>query len=98
MSLNDFALVSQDKELLDELALQPLTDAGLINCCRLIMRYEHTPLGELAQRAAGQLKTWGKGRREAFRQARKLWLSGYRLQQQGEGQPVGSGADAAVES
>jgi hypothetical protein len=96
MSLNDFALVSQDKELLDELALQPLTDAGLINCCRLIMRYEHTPLGELAQRAAGQLKAWGLERREAFRQARKLWLSGYRPSQGQQEQQVGSGADAAV--
>ena len=96
--LNDFALVSQDKELLDKLALQPLTDAGLIDCCRLISRYEHTPLGELAQRAAGQLLTWGLERREAFRQSRKLWLSGYRPQQGQQEQQVGSGADAAVES
>ena len=96
MSLIDFALVKQDRKLLDELALQPLTDAGLIDCCRLIMRYESTPLGELKLRAAGQLKTWGLERRAAFCQSRKLWLAGYRPSQGQQEQQVGSGADAAV--
>ena len=96
MSLIDFALVKQDRKLLDELALQPLTDAGLIDCCRLIMRYESTPLGELAQLAAGQLKTWGLERRAAFCQSRKLWRAGYRPPQGQQEEQVGSGADAVL--
>jgi hypothetical protein len=88
--------LKQDKKLLDELALQPLTNAGLIDCCRLIMRYESTPFGELAQRAAGQLKAWGLERREAFCQSRQLWLSGYRPPQGQQEEQVGSGADAAL--
>ena len=95
MSVLDSALVGQDQALLNALLPQPLTDAGLVDCCRLIMRYENSgpQASGLAKQAQAQLERWGLERRDAFRQSRKLWMGGYRPQQLQ--QPVGSGADAA---
>ena len=96
MSAFHSALVGQDQALLDALLPQPLTDAGLVDCCRLIIRYENSgpQTSGLAKQAQTQLERWGLERRDAFRQARKLWMGGYRPQQLQQ-QPVGSGADVA---
>jgi hypothetical protein len=94
LSVLDSALVRQDQELLDGFAQQPLSDAGLIDCCRLIMRYENSGghTSGMAKQAQDQLEAWGLERRDAFRQSRKLWMAGYRPQLAQE--LVGSGADA----
>jgi len=94
----DAALAAQDQRLLDDLQGQPLSDAALVDCCRLIIRYENSGprTAPLAKQAQAQLRTWNLERREAFQRARKLWMGGYRPQLQQ--QPVGSGADAAQET
>lgn len=90
------AQFQHDQQLLDQLQSQPLSDAGLTVCCRLIMRYENTGprSSELAKQAQALLLQWGLDRRSAFFKARKLWSSGYRPTL--EDDLVGSGADAAA--
>ncbi|MCE2836923.1 MAG: DUF3288 family protein [Cyanobium sp. 49614_E6] len=87
------AQIAHDSDLLDRLAAQPLTDQGLTECCRLIVRYEnHAPTSDLAARAQQQLEAWGLERREAFRRARTLWFNGFRPALDATAL-VGSGAD-----
>ena len=85
-----------DEQRLRQLNGQPLTDDGLLLCCRLVMRYENTGAGsqELARLAQDQLEAWGLERRRAFQAARQLWNSGYRPAL--DTAPVGSGADVAA--
>lgn len=90
------AQFASDRRLLEALIGQPLTDDGLLLCCRLVMRYESTGPGsqELARLAQDQLEAWGLERRRAFQAARQLWNSGYRPAL--DTAPVGSGADVAA--
>ena len=91
------AQYGQDQRLLMALRDQEQSDAGLILCCRLIMRYENTGPGsqELARAAQAQLEAWRLDRRKAFLAARRLWATGYRPQIDASS-PVGSGADVAA--
>jgi hypothetical protein len=90
----DPAVRRADQQRLDQLQQQGLSDQGLTDCCRLVIRYENTPAHALAEQALAILSGWGLERRAAFRQARKLWFSGFRPGAISEELQVGSGADS----
>lgn len=83
-----------DQQLLVQLQGSPISDDGVVTCCRLLIRYR-TGIGEsIGQQALAILAGWGLDQAAANALCREIWAAGFRPPlEQG---PVGSGSDTAA--
>lgn len=90
-------MYEQDRPIVDRLLAAPQpTDADVTDCARLLMRYLGFPGARDIQRdLARSLANWRMDTDQLYRQARKLWASGWRPAIVDE-MEVGSGADVSA--
>lgn len=90
-------LEQRDRPTVDRLLAAPApTEADLVDCARLLLRYQGFP-GATALQSDLQLALarWTLSREELFAATRAIWASGYRPAADLEAE-VGSGADVAA--
>lgn len=91
-------LEQRDWLIVDRLAAvtQP-GDADLVDCARLLLRYQGFPGAEaLKDQLQAALQQWGLEREQLFDATRQIWAGGYRPAT-GQEAEVGSGADVGAE-
>jgi len=86
-----------DRRIVDRLlAASSPSEADITDCARLLMRYLGFPgARDIQQDLARSLANWRMDTDQLYRQARKIWSSGWRPQVHAD-QEVGSGADVSA--
>jgi hypothetical protein len=86
-----------DRRIVDRLlAASRPNEADITDCARLLMRYLGFPgANDIQQDLARSLANWRMDADQLYRQARKIWGSGWRPQVHAD-QEVGSGADVSA--
>jgi len=86
-----------DRRIVDRLlAASSPNEADITDCARLLMRYLGFPgARDIQQDLARSLANWRMDTDQLYRQARKIWASGWRPQVHAD-QEVGSGADVSA--
>jgi hypothetical protein len=91
------ALYSRDRDLLDRLQGAGISNDGIVECCRLLLRYRgNSDGGSLCHLALATLERWGLDQADAFRCSRMLWANGYKPVLSEPVPLVGSGSDATA--
>jgi hypothetical protein len=87
-------LECRDQRIVDRLlAAEQPTDADLVDCARLLLRYQGFPGAEAIQQGLATAMTrWHLDRPALFAATRTIWANGYRPAADLEAE-VGSGAD-----
>lgn len=87
----------QDRLITDRLLASPQpSDADIVDCARLLMRYQGFPgARDIQTDLATALSHWRLDVDQLFKRSRKLWENGWRPQLT-EDQEIGSGADVSA--
>lgn len=92
----DAAQLDKDQQRLAAITQGPCDPQVLVDCCRLLIRYDGGSYQAIADGALAILESWGLDRDSAFARCRAIWENGFRPLLDAD--PVGSGADAAEAS